>query len=105
MATKKTLTHSEFESIRQHLSQMKARSIDIAYDVLVNGAKQTDLAEKHGITTKAVSQMVGTVWKTFLEHGSRPKGWVSLDVCLPPEMAKVVKQMEEAALQTVKEKK
>jgi len=105
MASRKKLTEKEFEEIRPYLSQMKARSIDIARDVLVNEAKQTDLAAKHNITPKAVSQMVIAVWNVFVEHGSRPAGWVKMSVSLPPEMAVVVKQMEKAALEATKEKK
>lgn len=105
MASRKRLTETEFEGIRPHLSQMKARSIQIARAVLVDGAKQSDLAEEHGITSKAVSQMVGTVWKAFMEHGSRPEGWVKLNVTLPPEMAVAVKQMEKAALEAAKDGK
>jgi hypothetical protein len=105
MASQKKLTEAEFEELKPHLSQMKARSIEIAKAALVRGEKQADLAEKHGITNKAVSQMVGAVWKAFLEHGSRPDGWVTLNVALPPEMAVVVKQMEKAAVEAAKDGK
>lgn len=105
MASQKKLTETEFEELKPHLGQMKARSIDIARAAIVQGAKQADLAAQYGITNKAVSQMVGAVWKAFLEHGSRPDGWVTLNVALPPEMAVVVKQMEKAAVEAEKDRK
>lgn len=105
MGSQKKLTDAEFEEIRPHLSQMKARSIDIAKAVLVDGKKQVDLAHLHQISTKAVSQMVIAVWNVFVERGSRPEGWVQLNVALPPEMAAVVKQMENAAVKAAQEGK
>lgn len=105
MGSQKKLTDAEFEEIRPHLSQMKARSIDIAKAVLVDGKKQVDLAHLHQISTKAVSQMVIAVWNVFVERGSRPEGWVQLNVALPPEMAAVVKQMENAAVKAAQESK
>lgn len=105
MATTKKLTKTEFDSIRPHLTNKKQRTIDIAFGVLVEGNSQTSYAEKFGITTKAVSQMVKSVWEVFLEHGKRPKDWVPVDVVLPPAMAEAVKEMEKAALSQVKGKK
>jgi hypothetical protein len=94
----KQLTETEFKKLRPHLSALKERSIEIAHEHLVNGRLQTAIAEEHGITKKAVSQIIGNVWEVFLDKGARPDGWVSFDVCLPPAMADAVKQMERTAL-------
>lgn len=94
----KQLTETEFKKLRPHLSSLKERSIEIAYEHLVKGRLQTELAEEHGITKKAVSQIIGNVWEVFMQKGVRPAGWISFDVCLPPEMAEAVKQMERTAL-------
>ena len=101
----KQLTQTEFTRLRPHLSGLKERSIEIAYEHLVKGRLQIEIAEEYGITKKAVSQIIGRVWEVFIERGTRPPGWVSFDVCLPPEMAQAVKQMERTALMGLRKRK
>lgn len=101
----KQLTETEFEKLRPHLGGMKQRSIEIAYEHLVKGRLQTEIAEEHAITKKAVSQIIGHVWRVFMRKGSRPPGWISFDVCLPPEMAEAVQQMERMALMSLRKGK
>ncbi|EJW9057436.1 hypothetical protein OC180_004389 [Salmonella enterica] len=94
MRGKKRLTASEFNGIRPFLTRMKERNISAVYEHLVDGKKQTDIAEELGVTKKAVSQMVNKAWALHVEKGITPEGWVTMDVTLPAEMAEIVKQME-----------
>jgi predicted transcriptional regulator len=98
MRGKKRLTAQEFETIRPYLSsRSKDRNIQAIYEHLVDGRKQTDIADELGITKKAVSQMVNKVWQLHIERGERPDGWTSISVTLPADMAEMVKDMERKA--------
>lgn len=97
MRGKKRLTAQEFEAIRPYLSRLKERNVDALQQILVVGRSQTEIAGVLGVTNKAVSQMVGKAWQFHIDHGSRPNGWTSISVTLPPEMADMVKDMERKA--------
>lgn len=97
MGGKKRLTAQEFETIRPKLKRFKARNVQASYQHLVDGRQQNELAEELGITQKAVSQMISKVWTLHVEHGAPPRGWTSISVTLPNDMAEVVKDMERRA--------
>jgi hypothetical protein len=97
MRGKKRLTAQEFETIQPYLSRLKERNIQAIYQILVEGRKQTEVANELKVTTKAVSQMVSKAWQFHIEHGERPEGWTSVSVTLPTDMAEIVKDMERKA--------
>lgn len=97
MRGKKRLTAEEFETIRPFLSRLKERNLQAIFDHLVNGKKQTEIADELEVTRKAVSQMVNKAWALHCERGTRPEGWTSVSVTLPPDMAEIVRDMERKA--------
>ncbi|MDD0928084.1 transcriptional regulator KorA [Xylella fastidiosa subsp. multiplex] len=48
--------------------------------MLVDGQQQTNVANTLGVTNKAVSYMVRKAWQTYIKHGERPEGWISISV-------------------------
>jgi hypothetical protein len=99
MATKKSLTASEFESLQPYLVKKRFgdKSIEAIRRVLVEQAIQKDIAAELNITKEAVSAMVSRAWKLQMEHGSRPAGWVKVEAILPPDFAEIVQSMENIA--------
>lgn len=91
MHPKKQLTRAEFNAIKPYFS--KRANVEALYAVMVAGRSQSDVAREAGVTRKAISQGVGKAWSFHIEHGSRPSGWVSVNVALPPDLAEIVKDM------------
>lgn len=92
--TDQTITAEQFEDARPRLGRLSLDTLTIAREVLVDGESQTDVARKHGITRQRVHGMVSRVLAAINEI---PKGWVRLEVWLPPELADKVQGMVEKA--------
>lgn len=93
MSNRKSLTAEEFEWIRPHLDRVEEKNLNAIRRVLVQGARQKDVATDLNLTKEAISAMVSRAWRAHLEHGERPPGWVKVEVVLPPDMAEVVHEM------------
>lgn len=102
MQVKKQLTEQEFDLIRPRLSRYKASNIQGLYQILVKGKKQVDVAHQLAVSSNAISRLVNKAWLLHIKHGQRPKGWVSISVTLPPELAEMVKHMEQKAREDLK---
>lgn len=73
---------------------MSLDTLTIARAVLVDGETQTEVARKNGLTRQRVHGMVSRVLTAINEI---PKGWVRLEIWLPPELAEKVEGMAEKA--------
>lgn len=105
MRKNKWLTADEFDAIRPHLARMKERNVNAIREILVEGRPQKEIARELEVSAVAVSSMVRSAWEYHVTHGSRPEGWVSVNVVLPPEMAQLVREMERNARANQKAKK
>ncbi|HFF5988744.1 TPA: TrfB-related DNA-binding protein [Enterobacter hormaechei] len=102
MRRKERLTPQDFDTLKDHMgSRWKAANIEAVRRVMVEGCKQKDIAADLGVTEKAVSQMVKKAYDLHQEHGTVPVGWVSVYATLPPDLAELVKTMEQQARATL----
>jgi orotate phosphoribosyltransferase-like protein len=92
----KKLTSDEFEVIRPHLERFEEKNIEAVRRILVDGAKQKDIAQELKATKQTVSVMVSRAWSLHMQHGSRPLDWEKVEVVLPPEYAQVVRDLADA---------
>ncbi|KND60982.1 hypothetical protein BVER_00865c [Candidatus Burkholderia verschuerenii] len=103
MKIQRKLTPEEFEAIKPRLKRMSQRNVDAAYQVLVNDKTQSEIARELGVTQQSIGDAVNAVWKHFQKHYEQesglaiPSDWIKVSALLPPEMAKVVTQMEKSA--------
>lgn len=105
MRTKKRLTAQEFDTLQRYLSRFKNENVQAIRKILVDGQQQTNVANTLGVTNKAVSYMVRKAWQTYIKHGERPEGWISISVTLPPDMAELVKDIERKAREKLVKRK
>ncbi|KQH72932.1 TrfB-related DNA-binding protein [Xylella fastidiosa subsp. sandyi] len=101
----KKITSQDFEKLRPYLSRFKEQNIEAIRKILVDGQQQTNVANTLGVTNKAVSYMVRKAWQTYIKHGERPEGWISISVTLPPDMAELVKDIERKAREKLVKRK
>ncbi|HCA3195770.1 TPA: ArdK family transcriptional regulator [Klebsiella pneumoniae] len=87
----KRISEADWKRAEPAINHLAKVTLDIAYAVLVEGKKQTDVAEEYSRTKQAVNNAVNRVWDALesvvenrLEH---------IDVWLPPEMAERVREM------------
>lgn len=95
MHQRKQLTQDEFEAIVPFLSSRANKAALSA--VMVDGRTQADVAREFNVTRKAISQSVGRAWQIHCERGSRPDGWVPVNVVLPQDLAEFVNDMARKA--------
>ena len=93
MRNRKRLSATHFDSIQAHFRKFEKKNVNALRRILVDGARQKDIALELGISKEAVSAMVGRAWTIFLQHGQRPEGWRTLEITLPPEYADVVEEL------------
>lgn len=105
MRKNKRLTTEEFDAIRPHLARMKDRNVEAIRAILVEGRAQKDVAAELDVSAVAVSSLVRSAWDYHITHGTRPEGWVSVNVVLPPDIAQLVREMERNARENLKAKK
>lgn len=92
------LTNEEFESALKHLPRrLAAKNIEIARAILVQGRRQVDLVKESGLSRSAVAALVRKVRQAHEKHGTPPAGWVRVSVCVPVDMAPIVKAIEDEA--------
>jgi DNA-binding MarR family transcriptional regulator len=97
MSARKRLTQSEFDFIRAHLERQKQEHIEHIRRVLVERAKQRDIADELQMTVQGVSAMVARAWRTHVEHGERPDGWRAVHITLPEDVADLVEDLAQIA--------
>lgn len=76
---------------------MKARNVQIARAILVEGRKQADLVRETGLSRTAIAAVLRKIRETHKEYGKPPEGWERIEVCLPSEMVHLVRALEEEA--------
>jgi hypothetical protein len=100
MSRNKQLSPEEFEHAARTLRRsMSATNLAIARAVLVDGARQVDIAAESGQTAQAINNIIRRLWKVHVENMVPPEGWERIVVCLPKELALAVKQMELGAIE------
>lgn len=88
------LTNEEFESALKHLPRrLAAKNVEIARAILVQGRRQVDLVKESGLRS-AVAALVRKVRQAHEKHGTPPAGWVRVSVCVPVDMAPIVKAID-----------
>ena len=103
MKNSRQLTLEEFSEIKPRLRRMSSRNVEAAYEVLVNNKTQSEMARELGVTQQSIGDAVNAVWRHYQKHYEQeagliiPRDWVKVSAVLPPEMAKVVTQMEKSA--------
>ena len=97
--SRKRLSAAEFNhavtSLRRSMSET---NVAIGRAVIVEGRKQTDLSEESGQSIQAINNIIRRIWNSHVENTVTPDGWERITVCLPTELATVVKGMERDAL-------
>ncbi len=89
------LTNEEFESALKHLPRrLAAKNVEIARAILVQGRRQVDLVKESGLSRSAVAALVRKVRQAHEKHGTPPAGWVRVSVCVPVDMAPIVKAID-----------
>lgn len=96
---KPKMTPQEFEAARPRFGRLTEDTIEMARLVLVEGQSQTEVARQNELTRQRVSLAVKQVLTAVEEI---PKGWVKLEIWLPPAMASKVRDMAEKAKRQVK---
>ena len=91
---KVTMTAEEFDSLGQRLGKMTPESVAIAREVLVDGVPKFVVAQRHNITKPRVGAIVERVLAAAQDV---PRDWVRVEVWLPPELARQVREMEAEA--------
>lgn len=95
---KRRLTPSEFDQAVSRLPRaMKARNVQIARAILVEGRKQIELVHETGLSRTAITAVVRKIREAYAIHGQPPEGWERIEVCLPSEMVHLVRALEEEA--------
>ncbi|AOS36948.1 TPA: TrfB-related DNA-binding protein [Escherichia coli] len=95
---KRRLTPSEFDQAVKRLPRaMKARNIQIARAILVEGRKQAELVRETGLSRTAIAAVVRKIREAHETYGQPPEGWERIEVCLPSEMVHLVRALEEEA--------
>jgi len=91
---KPKMTPQEFEAARLRFGRLADDTIEMARQVLVEGQSQTDVARQYGLTRQRVNLAIKQVLTVIDDI---PKGWVKLEVWLPPTLASKVRNMAEDA--------
>ena len=87
----KRLTRQEFQMAVDSLN-LNTKTIQIAWAVLVDGRKQSDLAAEHLLSKGAISQTVTKVW----EARALPPGFERVTEILPRHQAFIVRKWGKA---------
>jgi len=96
---KPKMTPQEFEAARPGFGRQTDDTIEMVRLVLVEGQSQTDVARQYGLTRQRVSLAVKQI---LTVADNIPKGWVKLEIWLPPALANKVRDMEQKARQQLK---
>ena len=73
----------DFERIRSS-SKMHSRSLDVAFEILVEGKKLVAVANAHGLTKQRALAIRDKIYSAYLLQA--PEGWSYAQICAPEEM-------------------
>lgn len=73
----------DFERIRSN-SKMHNRSLDVAFEILVEGKKLVAVANAHGLTKQRALAIRNKVYSDYLLQA--PEGWTYAHICAPEEI-------------------
>lgn len=73
----------DFERIRTN-SKMHARSLDVAFELLVEGKKLVAVAKAHGLKKQRALAIRDKVYASYLLQ--TPQGWAVAQICAPEDM-------------------
>lgn len=77
------IPRTEFERIRTK-SKMHSRSLDVAFELLVEGKGLVAVANAHGLTKQRALAIRDKVYATYLMQ--TPEGWRCAQICGPEKM-------------------
>ncbi|MGC3103739.1 TrfB-related DNA-binding protein [Pseudomonas aeruginosa] len=77
------IPRAEFERIRSK-SKMTARSLDVAFEILVEGKGLVAVATAHGMTKQRALAIRDKIYSAYLTQ--TPEGWRCAQICAPEEM-------------------
>ena len=92
------LTTRQFEAVLENTTKFTQRTRDMARAVLVDRASPATVADDFGVSRQAVHKAANRVYKAYLAQVECPEGWQVMEVRLPPELAKQVKELEREQL-------
>ncbi|ELS6583616.1 ArdK family transcriptional regulator [Salmonella enterica] len=87
------ISPEEWQRIAPALRTCSQVTIDMAYGVLVDGRKQVDVAKEFGRSKQTVNAAIRRVTAIFNEVIPEDEQLEFVQVWLPPELAKQVKEM------------
>ena len=86
----------DFERIRNK-SKMHSRSLDVAFEILVEGKKLVAVATAHGLTKQRAMAIRDKIYSAYLLQA--PEGWAYAQICAPEQMIdRFVKEADEERL-------
>jgi len=77
------IPREEFERIRTK-SKMHPRSLDVAFEILVEGKGLVAVATAHGLTKQRALTIRDKIYFSYLTQ--TPEGWRCAQICAPAEM-------------------
>jgi hypothetical protein len=77
------ISQEDFDRIRS-TSKMHKRSLDLAYEILVEGKKLGAVASAHGLKKQRALAIRDKVYANYLRL--TPQGWGVAQICAPEEM-------------------
>ena len=77
------IPREEFERIRTK-SKMHSRSLDVAFEILVEGKGLVAVANAHGLTKQRALAIRDKIYSSYLTQ--TPEGWRCAQICAPAEM-------------------
>ena len=90
------IPREEFERIRS-TSKMHPRSLDVAFEILVEGKGLVAVANAHGLTKQRALAIRDKIYSAYLTQ--TPEGWRTTQICGPVEMIDRFVQEAEAERQ------
>lgn len=86
-SVKKRLTQKQFNKAVAYFRRMPEKTVEIAYEVLVNGRTRPEVAEEYGVTRQFVDTRVNRIYDRYMtDEAACPKGWVKKEFCFPKEL-------------------
>ena len=77
------IPREEFERIRTK-SKMHQRSLDVAFEILVEGKGLVAVANAHGLTKQRALAIRDKIYSSYLTQ--TPEGWRCAQICAPTDM-------------------
>lgn len=85
------MTFEDFNAVRPRLARLADSTIQMAFEVLVQGDSQSKVAARHKFSKQRVHLAVNRV---LAEVEGVPASWQKVEVWVPAEVAVQIKEME-----------